>query len=59
MADAPLLSSRLLAERGFLYDSSLMDSDWPYELATPSGSIVESLGTGRRMTGSSTATCRG
>jgi peptidoglycan/xylan/chitin deacetylase (PgdA/CDA1 family) len=23
----------LLAERGFLYDSSLMDADWPYELA--------------------------
>ena len=24
---------RLLAERGFLYDSSLMDSDHPYRLA--------------------------
>lgn len=24
----------LLAERGFLYDSSLMDADYPYELAT-------------------------
>lgn len=35
---------RLLAERGFLYDSSLMDADVPYELAVgPSGlpSIVE------------------
>ena len=27
-------SPRLLAERGFLYDSSLMDADSPYELAT-------------------------
>jgi hypothetical protein len=26
-------SPRLLAERGFLYDSSLMDADVPYELA--------------------------
>lgn len=35
----------LLAERGFLYDSSFMDADVPYELATPnvsgSASIVE------------------
>ncbi len=35
----------LLAERGFLYDSSLMDADVPYELAVPGvpgvGSIVE------------------
>jgi peptidoglycan/xylan/chitin deacetylase (PgdA/CDA1 family) len=31
---------RLLAERGFLYDSSLMDSDYPYRLAVgdPAGS---------------------
>jgi peptidoglycan/xylan/chitin deacetylase (PgdA/CDA1 family) len=39
-------SPGLLAERGFLYDSSLMDSDWPYELSagqgsTGRGSIVE------------------
>jgi peptidoglycan-N-acetylglucosamine deacetylase len=35
-------SPRLLAERGFLYDSSLMDADVPYELAVEgSGSIVE------------------
>jgi peptidoglycan-N-acetylglucosamine deacetylase len=27
-------SPRLLAERGFLYDTSLMDADVPYELAT-------------------------
>lgn len=35
---------RLLAERGFLYDSSLMDADVPYELAVPGsghGSLVE------------------
>ena len=31
----------LLAERGFLYDSSLMDADVPYELAVGDGSIVE------------------
>jgi peptidoglycan/xylan/chitin deacetylase (PgdA/CDA1 family) len=34
---------RLLAERGFVYDSSLMDSDHPYVLATAPGapSLVE------------------
>jgi peptidoglycan/xylan/chitin deacetylase (PgdA/CDA1 family) len=35
---------RLLAERGFLYDSSLMDADVPYELETPGAqapSIIE------------------
>lgn len=31
----------LLAERDFLYDSSLMDADMPYELAVGSGSLVE------------------
>ena len=31
----------LLADRGFLYDSSLMNSDDPYELATGGGSLVE------------------
>ena len=31
----------LLADRGFLYDSSLMNSDVPYELKTSSGNIVE------------------
>lgn len=31
----------LLAERGFLYDSSLMDADTPYELAAGDTSIVE------------------
>ena len=31
----------LLADRGFLYDSSLMNSDFPYELATGRGNIVE------------------
>ncbi|CDO09571.1 polysaccharide deacetylase [Mycolicibacterium cosmeticum] len=31
----------LLAERGFLYDSSLMDADHPYELAVGDASLVE------------------
>ncbi len=36
--DAPAL----LADRGFLYESSLMDADWPYELAVDADrSIVE------------------
>jgi peptidoglycan/xylan/chitin deacetylase (PgdA/CDA1 family) len=35
-------SPRLLAERGFLYDSSLMDADVPYELAIPSEENAES-----------------
>lgn len=36
--DAPAL----LADRGFLYESSLMDADWPYELAVDaSRSLVE------------------
>ncbi len=34
-------SPRLLHDRGFLYDSSLMDADLPYELAAGTGSIVE------------------
>jgi peptidoglycan/xylan/chitin deacetylase (PgdA/CDA1 family) len=34
-------SPGLLAGRGFLYDSSLMDSDWPYELRAGTGSLVE------------------
>ncbi|MFB7455938.1 polysaccharide deacetylase [Streptomyces sp. NPDC056188] len=34
-------SPELLANRGFLYDSSLMCGDAPFELATPSGPIVE------------------
>ncbi|MGV9347811.1 polysaccharide deacetylase family protein [Streptomyces spiralis] len=35
-------SPRLLADRGFLYDSSLMDADHPYELAVPGAqSLVE------------------
>lgn len=33
----------LLAERGFLYDSSLMDADYPYELAVSSVEGVASL----------------
>ena len=34
---------RLLAERGFLYDSSLMDADYPYELAVTDVSDVTSI----------------
>jgi peptidoglycan/xylan/chitin deacetylase (PgdA/CDA1 family) len=34
-------SPRLLAERGFLYDTSLMDADVPYELATGASPLVE------------------
>lgn len=34
-------SPELLHERGFLYDSSLMDADVPYELAAGPGSLVE------------------
>ncbi len=34
---------RLLAERGFLYDSSLMDADVPYEIAVPAATGVDSL----------------
>lgn len=30
-------SPKLLRDRGFLYDSSLMDTDHPYELAVPDG----------------------
>ena len=44
MWDLSWSSPALLAERGFLYDSSLMDADVPYELATTPGataSIVE------------------
>jgi peptidoglycan/xylan/chitin deacetylase (PgdA/CDA1 family) len=44
MWDLSWSSAALLAERGFLYDSSLMDADAPYELATTPGateSIVE------------------
>lgn len=34
---------RLLAERGFLYDSSLMDADVPYELAVSDVAGVDSI----------------
>src|SRR5258705_13816678 len=34
-------SPKLLRDRGFLYDSSLMDADHPYELAVGTGSLVE------------------
>jgi len=35
------LTPRIVAEHGFLYDSSLMDSDKPYLLDTGAGEIVE------------------
>ncbi|MGW6456232.1 polysaccharide deacetylase family protein [Streptomyces sp. NPDC055078] len=43
MWEATYHTPRLLEERGFLYDSSLMDADVPYELAGPGcvASIVE------------------
>jgi peptidoglycan-N-acetylglucosamine deacetylase len=34
-------SPKLLRDRGFLYDSSLMDADHPYELADDGDSLVE------------------
>ena len=34
-------SPALLADRGFLYDTSLMDADHPYELHAGTGSLVE------------------
>jgi peptidoglycan-N-acetylglucosamine deacetylase len=34
-------SPKLLRDRGFLYDSSLMDADHPYELAVDRDSLVE------------------
>ena len=34
---------RLLADRGFLYDSSLMDSDHPYRLAVDGSNVQSSL----------------
>ncbi|WBP93582.1 polysaccharide deacetylase [Mycolicibacterium neoaurum] len=41
MWDLSWRTPELLAERGFLYDSSLMDSDHPYELAVGERSLVE------------------
>jgi peptidoglycan/xylan/chitin deacetylase (PgdA/CDA1 family) len=42
MWDLSWRTPALLAERGFLYDSSLMDADHPYELSvTPGASLVE------------------
>jgi peptidoglycan-N-acetylglucosamine deacetylase len=34
-------TAELLAEEGFLYDSSLMGDDVPYLLSTPKGELVE------------------
>ncbi|MGW9031030.1 polysaccharide deacetylase family protein [Streptomyces sp. NPDC055722] len=39
MWDLSWRSPSLLAERGFLYDSSLMDADVPYELAITPGAV--------------------
>ncbi|BDY29628.1 Peptidoglycan deacetylase [Mycolicibacterium mageritense] len=41
MWDLSWRTPALLAERDFLYDSSLMDADAPYELAVGDGSLVE------------------
>jgi peptidoglycan/xylan/chitin deacetylase (PgdA/CDA1 family) len=41
MWDLSWRTPALLAERGFLYDSSLMDADTPYELAVGGTSLVE------------------
>ncbi len=41
MWDLSWRTPALLAERGFLYDSSLMDADTPYELAVGESSLVE------------------
>ena len=41
MWDLSWRTPELLLERGFLYDSSLMDADHPYELAVGEGSVVE------------------
>lgn len=41
MWDLSWRTPELLADRGFLYDSSLMDADVPYELAVGERSLVE------------------
>lgn len=41
MWDLSWRTPELLVERGFLYDSSLMDADHPYELAVGDDSVVE------------------
>lgn len=41
MWDLSWRTPELLAQRGFLYDSSLMDADVPYELAVGERSLVE------------------
>jgi peptidoglycan-N-acetylglucosamine deacetylase len=39
--EASWLTPSLVAEHGLAYDSSLMDADVPYRLATPAGTIAE------------------
>ena len=53
-------SPKLLRDRGFLYDSSLMDADHPYELAVRwrCDRWWRSRSSGHSTTGSSTASCR-
>lgn len=41
MWDLSWETPKILLDNGFLYDSSLMDADYPYELAVGEGSIVE------------------
>lgn len=41
MWDLSWETPKILLDNGFLYDSSLMDSDYPYELAVGEGSLVE------------------
>jgi peptidoglycan/xylan/chitin deacetylase (PgdA/CDA1 family) len=43
MWETTYATARLLLDRGFLYDSSLMDSDVPYELAERPGEDARSL----------------
>ena len=64
MWDLSWRSPALLAERGFLYDSSLMDADVPYELAVGPGTghsgsapSSRSRSSGPSTTGSSSASC--
>ncbi len=41
MGEMSFLTPSVLAERGFVYDSSLMDTDFPYLLGAAGGSLVE------------------
>jgi peptidoglycan-N-acetylglucosamine deacetylase len=41
MGEMSFLTPGVLADRGFVYDSSLMDTDFPYLLSAGQGSLVE------------------